>query len=137
MTRQAIESLQNGTSYPWIIDAEPNHPKKPKVQGAYPLFHYLESRFSTDRVNQPITWYFSLGESADLKWTLCVDDHEVQFYRGRPKQKQADCVLKTDMKMFERMVKEGYIPSFTEFAEGKVKTNNPQHLRSFQSIFAL
>ncbi len=62
----------------------------------------------------------------------------VRFYPGKPQGgTQADCVLKTDMRTFERMVREGYVPSMAEFMSGKVKTNNPQHLFSFKSIFSL
>jgi long-chain acyl-CoA synthetase len=136
MCYEAIQALQNASPYPWNQE-ETTALVNGHIQGAYPLFNYLENRFDQSRVKQPITWYFSLGESADGKWTLSVDQQHIRFYAGRPQEGQADCVLKTDLRIFERMVKEGYIPSFAEFAEGKVKTNNPSHLRSFQSIFAL
>ena len=134
MCKEAIEALRDHTLYPWEVTEDD---RVKKSDGAAPLFEYLEERFDTARVDQPITWYFSLGDQADSKWTLAVDKASVRFYPGRPQRGQADCVLKTDMRIFERMVREGYIPSFAEFAEGKVKTNNPTHLRAFQSIFSL
>ena len=88
-------------------------------------------------MSDPICWYFTLGEASDQKWTLSVSADGVLTHEGKPKQGQADCVLKTDLRTFERMIKEGYVPSFAEFAAGKVKTNNPQHLYSLKSVFAL
>jgi len=131
---EAICALRDGRLYPWER-AEGEEPEE--RAGAEPLMCYLNERFSPDRVNEPITWYFSLGEASDCKWTLSVNTEQVSFYPGKPAQGQADCVLKTDLRTFERIVKEGYVPGFAEFASGKIKTNNPQHLYSLQTVFSL
>ena len=132
---EAVVALRDGRLYPWEV---PVGAVAEEEVGVTPLFEHLESRFSPDHVKSPITWYFSLGEGADDKWTLSVTGEAVRFYPGKPQGgAQADCVLKTDVRTFERMVREGYVPSMAEFMSGKVKTNNPQHLFSFKSIFSL
>ena len=45
--------------------------------------------------------------------------------------------VRTDGTTFERIVREKYVPSFAEFADGRVKTNDPNLLRQFQSVFGL
>ena len=50
---------------------------------------------------------------------------------------QADCVLKTDEKIFEKIVREGYVPQPAEFIQGKIKTNDPQLLFAFKHVFGL
>jgi long-chain acyl-CoA synthetase len=132
---EAIQSLRDGEVYPWSVTDE--KPTDLGPSNAERLLLELNDKFSVQRVNKPITWYFSLGDRADEKWTLSVNEEGVKYYVGKPKVGSADCVLKTDISMFTRMVREGYVPSFTEFAEGKVKTNNPAHLRAFQSVFGL
>ncbi len=132
---EAIQSLKEGDQYPWLVDATDEQDHGPS--SAERLMIELSEKFSAERVKKPVSWYFSLGERSDEKWTLSVDQEQVIYHVGKPQQGKADCVLKTDLVIFTRMVREGYVPSFAEFAEGKVKTNNPTHLRTFQSVFGL
>ena len=98
----------------------------------------LPTRFVPDRLKAPLRWYFSLGEKADGKWTLTADPKNgASIMAGRPPGGQADCVLKTDVKTFTRIVNEGYVPGFAEFADGRVKTNDPNLLMQFKSAFGL
>ena len=107
------------------------------VIGVAGVFGELQGKYLADTVKGPITWYFSLGDRADGKWTVGVAPGGVlDIQPGRPAGK-ADCVLKTDPKTFERIVREKYVPSFAEFADGRVKTNDPDLLRQFQSVFGL
>ena len=46
-------------------------------------------------------------------------------------------MLKTDVKTFTRIVKEGYVPGFAEFADGRVKSNDPTLLMQFKTAFGL
>lgn len=131
---EAIVALRDGRLYPW--ERENDAPIE-ESSGVEPLMTYLNDRFAPEKVSVPITWYFSLGEASDCKWTLSVNSEQVQYYPGKPNHGQADCVLKTDLRTFERIIKEGYVPGFAEFASGKIKTNNPQHLYSLQSVFSL
>ena len=97
----------------------------------------LCERYQPDTFTKPVSWYFSLGEKAEDKWTLSVDADRAEYILGKPKGSKADCVLKTDVSIFTRMVRESYVPSMTEFMEGKVKTNDPNHLRTLQVVFGL
>ncbi len=129
----AIEALRDGTRYPWDVVAD-----VPKRSSIETVFDELHEKFQTEVVSRPITWYFSLGDAADGKWTVAVaPGGDLDIRQGRPSGGKADCVLKTDPKTFERIVRERYVPSFAEFADGRVKTNNPDLLRQFQSVFGL
>ena len=101
------------------------------------LFSGLVGRFQPTELDKKTTWYFSLGEKVDGKWTLTASDAGVEISPGRPKNGGADCVLKTDIKTFERIVKESYVPSFAEFTDGRVTTNDPNLLMQFKSVFNL
>ena len=135
LCRDAIEALRDGDVYPWERPIVQN--ELPSTSGGERLMLELCGRYQPTQVNEPITWYFSLGDRADEKWTLSVNVDGARYLKGKPQGGPADCVLKTDLPLFTRMVREGYVPSFTEFAEGRVKTNSPDHLRAFQSVFGL
>ncbi len=129
----AVVALRDGTPYPWMQDDE-----APKESGLAGVFEELPTKFQADTVKGPITWYFSLGDRADGKWTVkAAPGGVLDISPGRPTGGRADCVLKTDPKTFERIVREKYVPSFAEFADGRVKTNDPDLLRQFQSVFGL
>ena len=132
---EAISALKDGDQYPWLA-----HDKEHQEQGpstAERLMIELSEKFNVEKVKKPVTWYFSLGERSDEKWTLSVDQAQVIYHVGKPQQGKADCVLKTDLSIFTRMVRESYVPGLTEFTDGKIKTNNPTHLRTFQTVFGL
>ena len=131
--QQAVESLRDGAPYPWLADAN----KKRSDGGLSDLFLELPERFLPEQLSEPITWYFSLGDKADGKWTLKAGDGEAVVAPGRPTGVKADCVLKTDIKTFTRIVRDGYVPSFAEFTDGRVKTNDPNLLMKFKSAFGL
>jgi long-chain acyl-CoA synthetase len=101
------------------------------------LFGDLERGFRPGKLDAPISYYFSLGAEDSGKWTLVVGPDSCQFTPGKPEGGTADCVLKTDEATFTRIVKESYVPSFAEFMSGKVKTNSPDLLRTFQKAFGL
>ncbi len=128
-----IEALREGAPYPWL--AKPAEAKK-RANGLESVFDELNGKFKPENVKAPITWYFSLGEAADGKWTVSVKNDACVIKPGRPEGK-ADCVLKTDPRTFEKIVRERYVPGFAEFAEGKIKTNDPNLLFTFQNVFGL
>jgi long-chain acyl-CoA synthetase len=132
---EAICALRDGTDYPWKQPA-PGAEKK-KQSGLADVFDELPERFDPNLLDKPITWYFSLGDRADGKWTVRVSKDGANIQPGKPNGGKADCVLKTDPRTFEKIVRERYVPSFAEFAEGKVKTNDPDLLRMFQTVFQL
>jgi len=101
------------------------------------LFDHLEARFVPGAVDKPTSFYFSLGSAADGKWTLAVGPEGARFKPGRPESGTADCVLKTSVEIFEKIVRESYTPSVAEFMAGKVKSNDIALLQVFQRAFNL
>jgi long-chain acyl-CoA synthetase len=86
-------------------------------------------------VDKPTSFYFSLGDTPDGKWTLDLRPELADFKQG--KSATADCVLKTSVEIFEKIVRESYTPSIAEFMAGKIKTNDPGLLQVFQRAFSL
>lgn len=100
------------------------------------IFLDLERRFQGDAVKDPLTYYFSLGEGRDAKWTVQVAKDGCRIVNDKLDGK-ADCVFKTDARMFTKIIKEHYIPDVSEFLDGTVKTNDPELLTTFLSIFKI
>ncbi|NVB37707.1 AMP-binding protein [Pseudenhygromyxa sp. WMMC2535] len=112
--------------------------RKPNgVSQTQAIFDDLRGRFVPGAVDKPTSFYFSLGSAADGKWTLKLDAEQAQFEPGRPDGGKADCVLKTSVEIFEKIVRESYTPSVAEFMAGKVKSNDIALLQVFQRAFAL
>lgn len=100
-----------------------------------PIFEELTTKFEKDQVDQTVTYYWSLGNNDDQKWTIQVSANNCTINPGKPEQ--ADCVIKTSPEIFRKIVQESYIPSFDEFMNGTIKTNAPDLLMRFQSVFKL
>lgn len=132
--QEAVEALRDGKTYPWLVAAKG---EKKAGGGLAELMESLPGMFQPGRLDRPLTWYFSLGEQADGKWTLRAEAAGARIVAGRPPGGKADCVLKTDVKTFTRIVREGYVPGFAEFADGRVKSNDPSLLMQFKSVFGL
>lgn len=100
------------------------------------IFADLEKRFQKDAVKEKATFYFSLGDGKDAKWTVVVSKEGCKIVNDKVEGK-ADCVFKTDVKMFTKIMKEHYIPDVSEFMNGTVKTNDPELLTTFLQLFNL
>jgi hypothetical protein len=100
------------------------------------IFTDLRTRFQKDEVKEPCTWYFSLGEFKEAKWTVQVTKDDCIIVNDKL-DGRADCVFKTDAKTFTRIIKDHYIPDVAEFMNGTVKTNNPELLSTFIQVFNL
>jgi long-chain acyl-CoA synthetase len=101
------------------------------------LFRELEGKFVAGSVEQPFTFYFTLGADAEAKWTLRIDPDRCEIRPGKPERDKADCVLKTTPEIFTRIVREAYTPSPMEFMTGLVKSNDVSLLMTFQKAFDL
>lgn len=99
-----------------------------------PVFRELEGRFLAGSVEQPVSFYFSLGSKE--RWTVRIDRDRCEVVPGKI-ESPADCVLKTSPAMFTRIVREAYTPSPAEFMSGAVKSNNIGLLLTFQKAFQL
>jgi long-chain acyl-CoA synthetase len=100
------------------------------------VVHSLPSRFRVDEYQKDITWYFSLGGKDGPRWCLMVREDGVTIKAGRP-DGSADCVVKTSVDMFRRIVEEGYTPEPAEFMSGAVKTSDLALLLEFRQVFHL
>ncbi len=98
------------------------------------VFRELEGRFVAGAVDEPVSFYFSLGK--DERWTIQVTREHCEVTPGKVVD-SADCVLKTSPTMFTRIVREAYTPSPAEFISGTVKSNNIGLLMTFQKAFHL
>lgn len=99
------------------------------------LFGYLQGRFQKDAAADPVTYYFSLGAGPETKWTVKVDKENCEIVND--KAGSADCIMKTDIPMFTKIVKDKYIPEIGDFMDGTIKTNDPELLLSFVQVFNL
>ncbi|MCB9548228.1 MAG: AMP-binding protein [Myxococcales bacterium] len=132
LLQQAIEALRDGTEYPWI-----ERERKVVANPLVSLFEELPGKLLTEKLKKPLTWYFSIGDGPDGKWTLVAEAGGAHAYAGRPPGGKADCVLKTDERTFLRICTESYIPAPAEFMNGTVKTNDVNLLRQFVTVFGL
>ncbi|MEZ4462009.1 MAG: AMP-binding protein [bacterium] len=123
-------------AYQAIADLrDAGQPKRRVGEELTPIFEALTSKFEKDQIDQKVTYYWSLGNADDQKWTVEVTATDCRINLGKPEQ--ADCVIKTSPEIFRRIVQEKYIPSFDEFMNGTIKTNAPELLMRFQSVFKL
>lgn len=109
-------------------------PPPAEPESLEPVFRELQSRFVAGSVEQPVSFYFSLGESE--RWTVFITESSCEVSPGKVKT-PADCVLKTTPAMFTRIVRERYTPSPAEFMAGAIKSNNIALLFTFQKAFQL
>ncbi len=105
-----------------------------ELEGLAPVFEELRRRFVPGATDEPLSFYFSLGEKE--RWTVKVDPERCEVLAGKAVS-SADCVLKTNPGMFVRIVREAYTPEPSEFVSGVVKSNNIGLLLSFQKVFQL
>jgi len=137
LTRQAVVLLKEGKvldvrTLDRLEDVVPKQ-EHPLVV----LFRDLESKFVPGRVTAPVTYYFTLGNENEAKWTLRVEPEKCEAKMGKPEGVQADCVLKTSQDIFMKIVREAYTPSPVEFMSGAVKSSDISLLLTFQKVFDL
>ena len=101
------------------------------------LFNELEQKFKPGQVPGPVSFYFTLGNDAQAKWTVRVDPENCEIRPGKPESGTADCVLKTSAEIFTKIVRESYTPGPAEFMSGAVKSNDVGLLMTFQKAFQL
>jgi long-chain acyl-CoA synthetase len=100
------------------------------------IFADLERRFQRDAVKEAANFYFTLGSGPEAKWTVQVSPDGCRIVNA--KVDGLDCVvIKTDAKMFARIMRDHYAPDISEFLNGTIKTNQPELLAQFLSFFNL
>ena len=96
----------------------------------------LPERFDASTYTKDLTWYFSLGGKEGPRYTLNVTADGASWKAGRP-DGDADCVVKTSVDIFRRIVHEGYAPDPAQFMSGAIKTNDIALLIMFSQVFKL
>ncbi len=95
------------------------------------IFEHMPSRYQPGKVNRSVTYYFSVGSE---KWTATLHPDHCEVVEGKQTDR-ADCVLKCDPKLFEKMVLKGKTPGPLDVARGKIKSNNIDLLRKLPDYF--
>ncbi len=99
------------------------------------LFRELQDRYVEGSVKKTLTFYFSLGQETEAKWTAVLAPDSCHIELGKPKGAAADCVLKTNPEIFTKMIREAYMPTPVEIMSGMVKSNDVSLLATFQEAF--
>jgi long-chain acyl-CoA synthetase len=95
----------------------------------------LKQRFKAGAITDTTTYYLSLGDAADEKWTVTLSGSSCEVQPGKPAN--ADCVLKTSRELFTKLVAGTWKPGFTDFMSGKIKTSDVEKLQRLQKAFGL
>lgn len=93
----------------------------------------MRSRFRPGAVDRTVTYYLSLGDAPDQKWTVTLTPTSCDVVPG--KTDKADCVLKTSADMFVKLVTGAHKPGLTDFMSGKIKTSDLDLLKRLQQAF--
>ena len=93
----------------------------------------LRRRFRPGKVDKTTTYYLSLGDGENEKWTVTLTPTDCTFTPG--KTGNADCVLKTSAELFMKMISGAHKAGPMDFMTGKIKTNDLDLLMRLQQTF--
>ena len=130
LQRRSVLSLEEFETLDAAMGKESIHP-------LVELFQFLQTRYIKGKLEKPLVYYFSLGNSESDKWTARLDAEQCDVSLGKPQGQSADCVLKTSAEIFSKIVREGYMPTPIEVMSGQVKSNDVSLLATFQEAFDL
>lgn len=136
LAQRAVETLRDGgvldlSTLDHLPDDAPS--KHPLVA----LFEELPGRFVKGATDTSLSWYFSLGDGPEGKWTVRATRDAVEVTNGKPEGGVADCVLKTTPDVLTKIIREGWLPGPSDFMAGTVKTNDAAVLLRFTEVFRL
>jgi len=140
LARSAVEKLGEGGVLDLArmeTEAAKTAAEKPQLteeEQTVQAFRSLEKKFSRDRVDKPMSWYFSMGE---VRWTVIIDEDGCRVLEGRPPGGSADCVVKASPDIIKRLIQDSYVPGPSEFVSGVIKTNDIPGLIEFSRVFDL
>jgi long-chain acyl-CoA synthetase len=139
LIQRSVETLRDGDvlDITRLTTAEATTLFQPREHPLVKLFRDLESKFQQNAVEQPVSFYFTLGTEPEAKWYCVASPDRVSIVNGKPPDGTADCVLKTNAELFTRIVREAYVPGLDEFMSGAIKSNDVSLLATFQKVFNL
>lgn len=136
--RDAVAALRDGRLLdPETLRREDLMEEKPQVDPLVALFGELPGRFILGALEEPVSWYFSLGDGPHGRWTVIADSEKVEVHPGKPPGGASDCVVKTSPGMMEKIIREAYAPEVSEFMGGVIKTNEIPLLMKLAQAFRL
>src|SRR4051794_764853 len=100
------------------------------AQTLHETLESMRSRFKPGTVDRTTTYYLSLGERDGEKWSITIGPASCDLIPG--KIEKADCVLKTSVDLFTKMVTGKYKPGMMDFVSGKMKTSDVNLLMTLQ-----
>lgn len=138
LARAAVVALRDGgvlelSRYATLEEALGEKREHPLVL----LFRRLEARYVPGKLTKRVSFYFTLGNEPECKWSAVLEPNGCVIENGKPPGGSADCVLKTTQEIFTRIVEDGYLPSPLEVMSGLVKSNDVSLLGSFKEAFDL
>ena len=137
LARKAVEALKVGEILDCSRMTSLKEDEAPKEHPLVSLFAYLEKKFDGGAVDKPVSFYFTLGDGENAKWTVRVSKDKCEVKAGKPEGGTADCVLKTSPEIFTKIVKDAFTPGPAEFISGAIKSNDIALLMTFQKVFQL
>jgi long-chain acyl-CoA synthetase len=137
LARRCVDALKNGQIIDTARMKSLDVNDAPKEHPLVTLFADLEKTFDRGLVDKPMSFYFTLGDDANAKWTVRVSKEKCEVKPGKPEGGTADCVLKTSPDIFTRIVREAFTPGPAEFLSGAIKSNDVGLLVEFQKVFQL
>ncbi len=137
MCQKAIEELKAGRVLDLRSIERWDEDESERVHPLVSLFDELGRKFKPGAVSDPVSFYFTLGNEPEAKWTVKVDSRACSLKQGKPDGGNADCVLKTTADIFTKIVRENYTPGASEFMAGLIKSNDVALLETFQKAFGL
>lgn len=102
-------------------------------QALVDAFERLQQRYKKDVVKKATTFYLSLGDAPDQKWTMTLTSEACVAAPG--KSESADVVLKTSEDLFVKLIRGEWVPGAMDFMRGKIKTNDIDGLKLLKDCF--
>ena len=96
------------------------------------LFNDMTGRYKPNVIEEPISFYFSLGEQEGQKWFLELTPEQAQV---RPGKGDADVFLKTSEDRFLSMIRGEWKPGIMDFMKRTITSNDPLKLQVLKDCF--
>lgn len=94
-------------------------------------FEQMCESFQPGKVDTTLSYYFSIDEQ---KKSVYIGPQECRVEEGKTTE-EADCVCKTSADLFLRIWNQDYRPGLGDFLSGKIRSNNPDALKTFLGAF--
>ncbi|MFY9609658.1 MAG: hypothetical protein WAU45_13710 [Blastocatellia bacterium] len=101
------------------------------VTDAATVFQAMATFFRKGKVGRQLSYYFSIDGQ---EWTVFVGPETCEVKTGKAVA-EPDCFLETSEEIFLGTLRGDRLPSMADLMQGKVKTNRPDLLLQFKTIF--